>query len=70
MLTRSNPSYLESLSSLLVLRGELFAVSAPGRVELDDPDAVAVLHPVVEVVVRQLDDARTFAVKGGHAGQG
>ena len=47
---------LQSLRGLLVLGRQLLAVAAPWRVELDDPDAVAVLDPVVEVVVGEFDN--------------
>ena len=55
---------LKSLSSLLVLGRELLAMSAPGGVELDYPDAVAVLDPVIEVVVGQFDNSRALGVHG------
>jgi len=54
----------ESLRGLLVLGRELLAMSAPGGVELDYPDAVAVLDPVIEVVVGQFDNSRALGVHG------
>jgi len=55
---------LKSLSGLLVFGCELLAMSAPGGVELDYPDAVAVLDPVIEVVVGQFDNSRALGVHG------
>ena len=37
----------------------------PGRVELDDPDALAVDHAVLEVVGVEVDHAGALAVQRG-----
>lgn len=47
-----------------------FFFDSPRRVELDDPDAVRVLDPVVEVVGVEVDDAGALGVeRGGERGQ-
>ena len=54
---------LERLAGLLVFRNELLAMAAPGGVELDDPDPVGVLDPVVEVVRVQVHHSGISAVQ-------
>ena len=56
---------LERLGRLLVLGGEALAVAAPRRVELDDPDALAVHHAALEVVGVEVDHAGALAVQRG-----
>ena len=61
-------SYLERGGSLFVLGHQVFAVATPRRVELDNPDAVAVHHLSVEVAGREIDDVisgRVEALAGG-----
>ena len=45
-------------------------MSAPWRKEFNDPDAVAVLDAVVEVVRVQVDNAGVRSVEGQHVGSG
>ena len=70
MLRDNTDLALESGSGLSPVRRQVFAVAAPGREELHQPDVVRLDHQLVEVGVRQLDDVLVAAAAAARLSAG